>query len=95
MEAKQENLLSKESFLELSEYLVYAQEIAKRLNLKHKDANVLIEIIREVYQIEICRQKLEAIQKMTANKSSGGGCGESCGCTGSEDEPEGWEISDE
>jgi len=87
------NLLSNESFLELSQYLMYAQEIAKKLGLKYKDAMVLMEIIREVYQIEICRQKLEAIQTMAANKGKQG-CGTGCGCQ-TEEVDESWEIEDE
>lgn len=91
METK--NILSQDSFVEVALYMRLAQQIAKTLGLKYKDANVLLEIIREVYQVEICREKIKAIETMVSQGQAKGGC---CGGRAeSIPDEDAWEVTDE
>lgn len=90
METEKNNILSQDSFIEVALYMRLAQQIAKTLGLKYKDANVLLEIIREVYQVEICREKIRAIETMT--KMPKGGC---CGGSTKPVDDDAWEVTDE
>jgi hypothetical protein len=76
MMKKQERILSDDSFIELAYYVAMVGKIAKANKLDHKDPNLLVNLIKETYQIEAYRRSMAA---------QGGCCGGNGVCSPSKD----------